>query len=121
MNPYVNSMNGWGGGFVAFYPAGSAEAHLYGRRGRRIKWEVDEKTPEGLPKPLPEPPVPEVIEYPTFDPEPLWQRPDTDIVAKIASDMKASREARAEATRKKKAKLRREDEEAVLLMSFFDD
>lgn len=26
MNPYINSMNGWGGGFIAFWPSGGVEA-----------------------------------------------------------------------------------------------
>lgn len=108
--------------FAGKTPA-TPEISLHGRRRGRRKFpdEVILKSPEGLDKPPPEPPLPDrVIEYPTFDPSVLKGRVDSTVIENIAADMKAMREAR-DIARKKKLKRQREEEEVALLLSFFDD
>ena len=36
MNPYFNSLNGWGGGFIAFWPSGGVVAVIPYLRERRL-------------------------------------------------------------------------------------
>ena len=46
MNPYVNSLNGWGGGFIAFWPSQGIEAIETFQGGARER--EDLKRPEDL-------------------------------------------------------------------------